>query len=68
LAFVIFQISVVWNISQIIVTNKAEQFLFGNFSCAQIGLYSIAVVTGPLNEAFQMTLASIKKLSGISKD
>jgi hypothetical protein len=63
LAFVIFQISVVWSNSKIIVTDPREQFEFGNFCSFQIALYSILVVVGPLNEAFQTTFRSIERLS-----
>lgn len=67
LAFVIFWISVAWNNTKFVVTKPSEQFEFGNFCMFQIGLYSILMVTGPLNEAFQMTFRSIERLSTIYK-
>lgn len=65
LAFVIFWISVSWTISQAVVTDKREQLLFGSFFGVEICIFSIAVLVGPLNEAFRMTFDSTKKLSAI---
>lgn len=65
LAFVIFQISVVWFTSKVIVTVPAEQWYFGNFCSGQIALYSFMMIIGPINEAFQMTFSSIRQLTNI---
>ena len=67
LAFVIFQISIIWTISQVIVTAQNEKFLFGELCGMQIAIFSVFVIMGPLNEAFQMTLCSTRKLSTLRK-
>jgi len=68
LAFAIFLASVAWTINSVMLTNQRERFFFGNAQMIQILVYSVFILIGPLNEAFQTTQYHIAKLSPDSRN
>ena len=63
LAFVVFQLYLVWLLAQDLVTSAEERLLFFGCSATQLVVFSALIFMGPLREAWQMTFASIMKLS-----
>lgn len=67
LAFVIFLVSVLWSVSQLMLTKPSERFLFGNVCLIGVCCYSVFVIIGPLHEAFDMVLRATEQLSAIRR-
>jgi hypothetical protein len=65
LAFVIFLVSVASTVAKVMIRDEyqKEQFFLVNMEVAQIMLYSVFIVIGPLNQALKTTQYYIKKLS-----
>lgn len=65
IALVIAWIAFVWKLTSYIVTNAAEQFLLGQAFFAEVAIFSLLVIIGPLAEAFGAVRASIAQLTEI---
>jgi hypothetical protein len=63
LAFVVFQLYLVWLMAEPLVESPQERLLFFGCSASQLVVFSALIFMGPLREAWQMTFESIKKLS-----
>jgi hypothetical protein len=63
LAFVIFQLYLVWLISQDLVSSREERLLFAACSACQLVIFSSLIFMGPLREAWQMTFETVATLS-----
>jgi hypothetical protein len=67
LAYVIFQISVSWAVSEKIVHSPKEIFLLAEAGSVQLALLSVCVVIGPLYECGNHAFKAIEQLSRITK-
>ena len=63
LAFVVFQLYLVWLMAEPLVESPQERLLFFGCSASQLVVFSALIFMGPLREAWQMTFESIQRLA-----
>src|SRR6266536_6399614 len=68
LVFVLSVVAAVYTSASSELTNQGERVLFAVWFIAQTIIYSVWVIIGPLNEAFEMMMSCAERLSTIPKD
>lgn len=65
LVLAIVDITIVWHVNQVMVSDRGDQILLFNVSLCSLLLFSLFVVIGPLLESFMRTNENIEELSTI---
>lgn len=65
LAFIIFQLYIVWLVAQDLVKSAEERVLFFAWTACQLAVFSVLIFIGPFRQTWDITFDSVKKLAEV---